>query len=244
MIRTHVNRLLARPIAVALVRLPALEQFVRAATDERKLQIALRRLRKQGLEIPVVYDIGAHRGEWTKRARASLPSTRFFLFEANAEHEHALEDVGERCIISVLSSRERAVDFYATGGPGDSYYREESERYGALAPRRVSTTTLDDLVEKLDLPVPDLIKVDVQGAELDVLRGGRKTLTEAKLVLLECPVTYYNKGAPNIHEYLRFMEGCGFGVVDFLDQMWQRGRMIHVDVLFARLDIGRVISTR
>ena len=229
-----VNRLLARLITVALEHLPRLEEHVRRTTDRERLPIALRQLRRQGVEIRVVYDIGAHRGEWTEHVRASLPGAKFFLFEANEIHEKQLASVGDEYFIAVLSSEERLVDFYATGGAGDSYYREATDRYAGTAPAKVMTETLDHLVERFDLPDPDLVKVDVQGAEIDVLRGGRSALTKAKLVLLECPITEYNEGAPTIDAYFRFMDECGFAVVDFLDQMWQCGRMIHVDVLFAR----------
>lgn len=234
-----VNRLLATLITVALERLPSLAQFVRLTTDRSRLPIALTRLRRHGVDIGIVYDIGAHRGEWTEYVRPSLPGARFFLFEANEAHTPVLAQLGDAFVIAALSSEERLVDFYARGGSGDSYYRETTERYVDLPPTKLQTKTLDGLMESYGLPDPDLIKVDVQGAEIDVLRGGRNALDKAKLVILECPVTEYNEGAPNIHEYFRFMEECGFGVVDFLDRMWQRGRMIHVDVLFAKLAVER-----
>jgi hypothetical protein len=108
-----------------------------------------------------------------------------------------------------------------------------------VKPSKLRATTLDRLAMLHDLPDPDLIKVDVQGAELDVLRGGTDVLGKAKVVLLECPVVDYNQGAPTMHEYLRFMDERGFTVLDFLDRIWQGGRMIHVDVLFVRVAHGQ-----
>jgi FkbM family methyltransferase len=243
-IRTRMNRLLAAPVGKALDHLPSLERFVSDRTDRRRLPLALTRLRRRGLEIGVVYDIGAHRGDWTRAARESLPDARFFLFEANELHAGALEATGERYFTAVLSSEEKAVDFFLTGGSGDSYYREATERYAGVEPRTLKATTLDRLATLHTLPDPDLIKVDVQGAELDVLRGGRDVLGKAKLVLLECPVVDYNDGAPRMHEYLRFMDEAGFTVLDFLDCIWQGGRMIHVDVLFVRIGVDPLKAPR
>jgi FkbM family methyltransferase len=232
-IRTSINRLLAFPIAAAITHVPALEQFISAKLDSRRLHIALTRLRRRGLKIEIVYDIGARLGWWTETVRPSLPGARFFLFEGNDMHTKALQETGERYFTAILSSEEKLVEFYATGGPGDSYFREASEHFVGVTPRTLRATTLDHIVETHDLPDPDLIKADVQGAELDVLRGGTKALDKAKLVLLECPIVEYNEGAPNIHEYFRFMDERGFTPIDFLGRTWRHGRVIQIDVLFA-----------
>lgn len=230
--RTHVNRVLGASITAALTRLPALEQFVGTHADARRLRIALTRLRRK-VGIETVYDIGAHQGHWTEVVRQTLPNARFILFEANEAHASALATTGERYFIALLSSEEGAVDFYGTGGSGDSYYREAARNYETIGPRRIEATTLDRMIERYDLPHPDLIKADVQGAELDVLRGGRRALEVTKLVLLECPIVEYNIGAPRIDEYFEFMDEQGFSPVDFVSGLWQQGHLVQVDVLFA-----------
>lgn len=215
--------------------MPRLEQVVAAQTDSRRLPIVLTRLRRRGVQIETVYDIGAHRGAWTQIVRQILPRATFFLFEANEAHEGWLAKTGERYFIVVLSSEETLVEFYGTGGSGDSYYREATKNYDGVEPRRVRATTLDRLIERHDLPGPDLIKADVQGAEIDVLRGGRRALERARLVLLECPIVGYNVGAPRIDEYFRFMDDEGFSPIDFVNGLWQRNRLVQVDILFANV---------
>ncbi len=232
MIRTRLNRAVASVVASALTRVPSLEQFVSARSDERRLHIALTRLGRRGLHIGTVYDIGAHRGDWTEAVGPSLPGARFILFEANDAHADALKQSGRRHFIAILTSEDKLVDFYATGGSGDSYYREVTPRYEGIEPRQLHATTLDHMIEAHDLPLPDFIKADVQGAELDVLRGGRDALGNAALVLLECPLIEYNVGAPTIDEYFSFMDEHGFAPIDFVKGLWQRRRMVQVDVLF------------
>src|SRR5262249_51777363 len=139
---------------------------------------------------------------------------------------------GERYFIETLSSEQRLVDFYATDEPGDSYYRELTPNYEDVAPRRVHTSTLDAVVEQRGLPAPDLIKADVQGAELDVLAGGNHSLAQAKLVLLECALDEYNDGAPRIGDCLEFMLKRNFTPVDFIEPKWLDNRVMQVDVLF------------
>ena len=71
------------------------------------------------------------------------------------------------------------------------------------------------LLQKIlaQLPKPDLIKIDVQGAELDILRGGKECLANAKDVILEAQHVDYNIGAPKFEEVIDFMKENGFDLV-------------------------------
>jgi hypothetical protein len=55
-----------------------------------------------------------------------------------------------------------------------------------------------------------MIKMDVQGAELDVLKGAEETLKTAKHVILELQRVEYNKGAPLKDTVIEYMDSLGF----------------------------------
>lgn len=148
--------------------------------------------------ISTIYDIGANRGDWTRMATKMLPASKFFLFEANEVHRPDLQRLDHPFFIGVLANSRREVEFFGDGGTGDSYYCENTIHYDAVAPRIELTHTLDEVIEKHDVPMPDFIKLDTQGAELDILRGGTRAPAHAKLVFLECPILAYNAGAPGI----------------------------------------------
>ena len=57
------------------------------------------------------------------------------------------------------------------------------------------------------------VKMDIQGAELDVLKGGRNTISAAKHVILEMQRVEYNKGAPLKDEVIAYMNTLGFDCV-------------------------------
>ena len=86
--------------------------------------------------------------------------------------------------------------------------------------RRHTTQTLDAIA-----PVgSDLfVKIDAQGAELEILAGGEQTLERAALVQLEVAVADYNEGAPTMAEVLRFMDERGFAVIDVAGHTRLRG---------------------
>jgi FkbM family methyltransferase len=230
-----VNTVAARAIAALLARSPSLELFVSSFEDTRRLETAIARHRRRGGAIDTVYDIGAHRGDWTRALRPFLPDATFVLFEGNPTHTAELEATGARVVVGVLAADEHDVDWYATGGPGDSFRRELTPEYADVAPTRAHAKTLDQVIEAEGLPLPDLIKADVQGSELDVLIGGRRAVAAASLVLLECPILAYNEGAPTIDGYFAFMDEAGFTVVDFVSPVSREGRMVQVDVLFGRV---------
>jgi hypothetical protein len=89
----------------------------------------LKNLISRGLQINVVYDIGAHKGRWTKQHASLLPNANFFLFEANKEHAEKLKSRGYRAFIGVLSSDGEPAKFYKKVGTGDSLYRENTQTY-------------------------------------------------------------------------------------------------------------------
>jgi hypothetical protein len=99
-------------------------------------------------------------------------------------------------------------------------------------------TTLDCIVARRKLAGPILLKADVQGYELEVLRGATETLREAEVVLLEVSLLPYNVGAPLFSDVVRLMDERQFRVYDFCHMLrWQSDHAaFQVDVLFARVD--------
>lgn len=104
---------------------------------------------------------------------------------------------------------------------------------------RTSTTlvtrTLDEVAAE-DLPdARDLfLKIDVQGAELQVLRGGAATLARSELVQLEVALLHYNEGAPLMPEVIAFMAERGFLPIEISGMSRPRDVLVQIDLLFAR----------
>ncbi|NDE13742.1 FkbM family methyltransferase [bacterium] len=76
------------------------------------------------------------------------------------------------------------------------------------------TRTLDSIVTEHGLPLPDLIKIDVQGAEIDILKGAAATIQNCERLIVELQCVQYNRGALLVNESLPIIEGMGFECVD------------------------------
>ena len=96
---------------------------------------------------------------------------------------------------------------------GNSYYKENTEHYTESDGITTVGWTLDGIVSDNRWPLPDLIKIDVQGAEMDILKGATKCLTQCNDIILEAQHINYNAGAPRDTEVFKFMESIGYEIV-------------------------------
>ena len=143
----------------------------------KKLTYNLLNIISKGFNIQNVYDVGAHKGLWSKSLKDHcLKNSNFFLFEANLSHEKELISTGYPYFINLLSETIKEVKFYNNNNTGDSYFMENTNEYEEKNFVIKTTTTLDVIVKKENLPLPDLLKIDTQGSELDILKGAKDTI--------------------------------------------------------------------
>jgi FkbM family methyltransferase len=187
---------------------------------------------RQGLKVDVIYDIGARHGEWAKSISKILPRAEIILFEGNEKCSAILAQSGFKSIIAVLSAEAKVVEFYDGDSTGDSYYKENTSHYDAIAATQKQTTTLSAVVGANQLPLPDFIKLDTQGSELDILKGAGPILRSVSLLYLECPILPYNSAAPLLQDYLSYLSSIDFVPCDLCEIHVAHGTLLQVDVLF------------
>lgn len=198
----------------------------------------LQDIQKKGLKIDTVFDIGACVGNWARQMKNTvLFDSNFFLFEALPDHENALKETGLPYIIGVLSNPGReSVEFYVGKDTGDSYYKENTGHYDNRESVTMPCFTLESVVDSNEMPLPNFIKIDSQGSELDILKGFEKYLDKVDLIYLECPFIVYNLGAPGLQEYLEYMKSKRFIPVDLLQIHNSENTLLQIDVMFMRED--------
>lgn len=158
-------------------------------TTEPRVQNAL-----QSLILPrmVVYDVGANVGFFTVIAARLSPQGRVVAFEPLFENlEHIRHNIVLNNFQNIIVRSEALSDIDAqaqfqvsaepTWGKLVSVGKDAGLKAGTI---EVKVSRLDSLVEAGEIPTPDLIKIDVEGAEAQVLRGAERTLRKARPLLL------------------------------------------------------------
>ena len=102
----------------------------------------------------------------------------------------------------------------------------------------VECVSLDSIVEPED--APDFIKIDTQGAELEILRGAERLLRQgAPLVLAETWCAEIYAGMPLTHDVMAFMHQLGYQVFDLnVAAAWQHKNAVVSDAYCKAKTIG------
>jgi FkbM family methyltransferase len=200
---------------------------------------ALGRLAALGFAPRMVYDIGAFHGDWSNFAAAIFPGARFALFEANPDREERLKAGRYPYFIAALSSRDRAEAPFYLGKDahpsGASLYRERTVHFAddKLAVRSLPTRSLDSLVAEHAIPLPDFVKLDTQGAELEIIAGAAQAFANCAAMIVETSLLNFNRGAPLIADAFAALEARGLRCVDVCEVHGHDGFVVQLDLLFA-----------
>lgn len=192
----------------------------------------------------VIFDIGAAVLHWTKEAKCVWPNAKYYAFEAVLEVEEFYKEYGVEYALGVFSDvNDKEITFYEDPVclGGNSYYRENvvyspaaAKIYSDSAGKKRLTTTIDTIVSQRRFDLPDFVKIDVQGAELDILRGMTNTLRTVNHLIVELQHVEYNVGAKQINESIPFIESLGFKLVNKNQNLYFCGNGPDADYHFIR----------
>ena len=185
----------------------------------------------QGSIFNKVLDIGAYEGEFYLMFKEFFPKADILMIEANEEKESRLKSIGPYKIALLGSEDNKEVDYFKCkdGIPtGNGIYRENTQfKFESEKKKSITLPTLLGSDNGYDL-----IKMDVQGSELDIIKGALPIIRKTDSLLLELQTLEYNKGAPMASDVISYLQGIGFDMVDILNLMYSENHLIQVDVLF------------
>jgi FkbM family methyltransferase len=204
----------------------------------RTLPGVLAHYRELGFVPSVVFDVGV--GPGTPELYEAFPDARLVLVEPLKEWKRNFEWVEREretdTIIAAAGSAAGEVEIFVHRAPWCSSILGGLRGEDADGTRRaVPVVRLDDIVNERGLTGPFVLKVDVEGAELDVLSGGLEVLRASELVLMEVSLFEFIPGAPQFHDVVAWMHDHGFVVADFFDA---HNRLL--DGALARMDVAFV----
>jgi len=165
----------------------------------------------------VVYDIGANAGFYTLLASVLVgPKGRVFAFEPVPLNLHHLN---EHLRINRITNV-TVIDAAVAGRAGVAHFDEgPNHSMGHLAfggSLTVRTVCLDEMVKSGELPPPDFMKIDVEGAEVDVLQGAKSVLENHHPVIF---LATHSEGLHRTCSELLLSHGYSFECLDRPDEV-------------------------
>ena len=204
-----------------------------------------------GFNFKSVIDVGANRGQFAREISTFFPKAHIYCFEPlDAPYRELVSWAGEqggrvRCFNTALgeSQGEVAMHQHDNHSPSSSLLAATDtchELYPQTRAEHLTTiqiTTMDQALGDLlpDMPRDILLKLDVQGFEDRVLRGGAHVLSLSRAVVLEVNVQPLYQMQANFQVITGLLYDAGFKYVGNMDQAYGRdGRVSFLDAVFVR----------
>jgi len=200
----------------------------------------------------VIYDIGANVGTWSCLAKSIFPGARVEAFEPLTIHAGRFRQLTaawpgdvrlHACALGATEGTATMQIMNLTDASSLLPVAAEGRRefnLKAVAQQSVPVLPLDTIVHRDKLPFPDLLKLDVQGYELEVLRGAEACLRHARAVICEVSFRQYYEQQPLFPELLRFMSERGFSLHALGEGTALGQPLIQADALFVRAEPPRL----
>jgi len=229
----------------------------RLVFTNRELVSELSRLTKyrqwfSGIDFKTVIDVGAYLGSFAFAMRMILPKVQLFCFDPLEENIAQIKDnLGKwgqlEIFQSALGDQRGEVEFHKNDFRASSSILEMDPFHRKTFPEtrharrvKVPIALLDDFLPKMKIKKQALLKIDVQGFELNVLKGGVKLLEQVDYLFLE--VTYHTlyKGQPLFGDIYEYLNKRGFDFAGNLDTLTspENGAILQSDALFIRKGIA------
>ncbi len=192
-----------------------------------------------GFSPHAIIDIGAARGEWTKELINIYPSANYLLIEPLEENLSSIksmcsENINIRTWQGIVSSYNGECCFFVHGDQSSIF---NSEFKGSSS--KVNVKTLDSLLIDMNFTNADAIKLDVQGAELEALRGADSSIKLCKVLQVEVSFRRIYENAPLAHELIKFVTDKGFRIFDITTVMKRKEdrALLQADIFFVSDDL-------
>jgi FkbM family methyltransferase len=192
---------------------------------------------KKYCEPKSILDIGCNTGQFYRDIKQIFPDAYYYLIDGNDKCEEAIKNLSVDYSIALLSDSIKDIDFYTRISEptctGNSIYRENTLFYDddQIFIEKKTTTTLNYLLAD---KIFDLIKLDVQGSEIDIMNGAIEIIKQASGIILEVSLVEYNQGAPLKSTVVEFMNNLNFKQTEIIGYINHpiTHELIQEDILF------------
>jgi FkbM family methyltransferase len=215
-------------------------RLLRTNAPVRNFGLFFKHLKSLGFEVHTVIDVGIAFG--TSPIYDAFPRAKYFLVEPVAECRPVLEKLKQRLnaeyFLVAAGAENGEVKFNVHDDiSGSSIFAQVEGQALDGEARPTPMRRLDSLLPKT-LEHPIFLKVDTQGAEIEVLKGLGRRIAEIDLLILETTMMPMRHNIPQFADIVRFCDEAGFAVYDVLEGHMRAldGALAQIDLAFVRKD--------
>jgi FkbM family methyltransferase len=199
-------------------------------------------IRARGFKIKCAADCGANAGKWSRALLDVYPHAQVVMVEAQESMRPHLQSVVDefpeaRIHIGGVGREKSEKLFTYWPDPTGSTFLDREDPKAQSEGRQVNLAidTLPAILEKAGAPVPDLVKMDIQGFELEALEGMASILSQVGALILESNLFAFLPGQPQANVLVTWLAHRGFFLYDICGygRRPTDGAVSHVDMVFA-----------
>jgi FkbM family methyltransferase len=206
----------------------------------RSMEDVLAHVKKIGFYPRTLIDVGVAHG--TYELYEPFPDAFLLLIEPLEEFEESIKSILRKyrgtyeIVAASADSGEIEINIHPEHLAGSSLLKEEMGEETDGFKRIVRKERIDNLIKINKLTGPFILKIDVQGAELDVLNGIDESIDEIELILLEVSFFKFLKGGPQFHDVVGYMKNRGFVAYDIYGGAFRPldGSLGQIDMAFVK----------
>jgi FkbM family methyltransferase len=215
---------------------------------------------RMGVSKPVIFDVGAHKGETVSRYRALFPDSTIYCFEPFPENVKVLRSRFSsdpsvhvyECAVSDVNGKKT---FYVNENDATSSLlprTKDGRRYYSKAADSLSTVevdalTIDEILKQNSIDRIDILKFDIQGGELMALKGAEKALQENRVSVIYTETLFvpHYENNPLLLDLWKYLDQYSYTFFDIYDlYRATNGQLRFADTLFISKDTrSRVLDS-
>jgi FkbM family methyltransferase len=198
----------------------------------------------------VIFDIGANRGDTVQKYCEIFPNSQIYAFEPFPEIFKLLIErfksfSSVHCLPFAISDKESIVPFY-TNFNSDTNSLLKSKKIGLNSDKQTSnlgsislkTTSIDLYCKENGISEISILKLDIQGGELQALEGAINLLKtkSIKLIYTEAYFRHQYEDQPLFHDISKFLSQFGYFLQDVYNPIYGNGSIVWCDAIFLPID--------
>lgn len=194
-------------------------------------------------QIKTIFDIGGNIGTWSLLAKTIFSNAEIHAFEPLESFGNRFKDNTKNfdsiSVHQVALGNEEAINEMHVAGDSSSLLplgnlMQEQYEIQSKEKAQIQTVILDEYIKEKNIPQPDFIKLDIQGYELEALKGAKEAMNHAKYIFIEVSLEEFYIGQPLLHEVVAFMAEHDFYATALKKETHVGKRLYQTDILFEK----------